>query len=200
MFKVDEKLDGTNLMTEHMGKEILESDTKNCGLTAPSGRHADALKLEVDLGGISKGSVLLVLALSCLPRLADAADASATELDAGAGVDSVTLVCYFTVMLVLVVGCCCCWAGVSFGRRLGRHKPVTRSVGTMTEALMWPSPTGGQLNLGSAPQMVWTTTRAATLPGTGCFHVEERCGGFANAGSLKMWRRCLRPECGGDLM
>ena len=63
---------------------------KTCGLIALSGRHADALKLEVDLGGISKGSVLLVLALSCLPRLADAADASATELDAG--VDSVTLV------------------------------------------------------------------------------------------------------------
>jgi hypothetical protein len=125
MFKVDEKLDGTNLVTEHMGKEILEGDTKYCGLIALSGRHADALKLGVDLGGIGRGLVLLVLALGCLPKFVDAADASATELDAGAGVDSVTLVCYLMAMLVLVVGCCCGWSGVYFGSRLERRKPMT---------------------------------------------------------------------------
>ena len=31
MFKVDEKLDGTNLMTEHMGKEILEKTRRTAG-------------------------------------------------------------------------------------------------------------------------------------------------------------------------
>ena len=115
MFQVDGKLNGANLMTKYMGKEILERDMKNCGLIALSGRHADALKLEVDLGTISKSSVLLVLTLSCLPKFADAADADATELDA-VGVDSATLVYYLMVMLVLVLGCYCCWAGVSFGR------------------------------------------------------------------------------------
>ena len=123
---------------------------KNCGLIALSGRHADALKLEVDLGSISKSSVLLVLTLSCLPKFADAADADATELDA-VGVDSATLVYYLMVMLVLVVGCYCCWAGVSFGRRLGRHRPETRSLGTMTEALIPPPPAGtDELAKGSA--------------------------------------------------
>ena len=149
---------------------------------------------------MSKGLVLLLLALSCLPKLADAADAGGTpELDAG--IDSVSLVLYLMMVLLLMVGGCCGWAGLSLGRRLGRQRSV-RSAGTMTEALI-PLPPPSQplpsrhLNLRRGPETVWTTSRAGTLPGVGCFHVDERCGGLSNAGGLKSWRRCLRPECGG---
>ena len=57
-------------MTKYMGRETLESDMSHCGLVTLDGRHVDALNLEVDLKSMSKGSVLLLLTLSSLPRLA----------------------------------------------------------------------------------------------------------------------------------
>ena len=201
MFKIDGKLNGANLMTKYMGKETLEADMASCGLVTLIGRHADALKLEVDLEGMSRGSVLLLLTLSCLPKLASAADVGvALEPD---DTNSLALVYYLVGLLVLIVGCCCCWAGAAIERRLGDRRTTTRSVGTTTEAAILPPPpplaTGGLSLTRRAPQSVRTTVRAGGLPGTGIFHIDMRCGGLSGADSLKTWRRCFRPECGGDI-
>jgi hypothetical protein len=142
-----------------------------------------ALKLEVDLETMSKGSVLLLLTLSSLPRLA-LADGVGDSLETD-DKTSMALTHFIIGMMVLVFGCCCCWAGAAIERRLGDHRQTTTcSVGMMTEdATMM------------APQSVWTTVKAGGLPGTGVFHVDLRCGGLNGAKGFKLWRRCFRPEC-----
>ena len=177
VFKIDGKLNGANLMTKYMGKETLETDMENCGLVTLIGRHADALKLEVDLVGMSKGSVLLLLTLSCLPKFASGADVGVV-LEPNVE-NSLTLAYYFVGLLALIAGCCCCWAGAAIERRLGNRKTTTRSVCTMTETAT------------ISPPSVWTTVRAGNLSGIGVFHTNRRCGGLSGADGLKAWRRCL---------
>ena len=185
MFKIDGKLNGANLMTKYMGKETLETDMASCGLVALTGRHSDTLKLEVDLESMSKGSVLLVLTLGCLPRLANAGDTCvALKPDA---TDSSAFAYCLVALLVLIFGCCCCWAGAEPRRRFGDRAEL-RSVGTMTEDATR-----------RAPQSIWTAVQAGGLPGTGVFHGDEHCGGLSGAHAIKFWRRCLRPECRGRL-
>ena len=80
----------------------------HCGLVTLDGRHVDALKLEVDLKSMSKGSVLLLLTLSSLPRLA-MADGVGDLLETD-DKTSMALTHFIIGMMVLVFGCCCCWA------------------------------------------------------------------------------------------
>ena len=142
-----------------------------------------------------------VLAWSCLPKLADAATA---EPETTAGIDPVALVYYLVATLVLTVGCCSCMVGVWLGRRFERGRlQRTRTARRVADEPIPPPPTQpppvvGQLGMRRAAPVVWTTTKAMTRPGAGVYHVDERCGGLASAGGLKTWRRCLRPECGGD--
>ncbi len=67
-FNVDGVEKGANVMTKHMGKEMLGNDVKNCGMTTLDGRCPDARKFEVDAASISKNSLLLVLTLASLCR------------------------------------------------------------------------------------------------------------------------------------
>ncbi len=182
VFKIDGKLNGANLMTKYMGKETLESDMAHCGLVTLAGWHVDGLKLEVDLESMSKGSVLLLLTLSSLPRLA-MADGVGDLLETD-DKTSMALTHFIMGMLVLVFGCCCCWAGAAYERLRGDHPASVRSVVMMTEdATMM------------RPQSVWTAVRTGGLPRTGVFHGDEHCGGLSGAHAIKFWRRCLRPEC-----
>ena len=142
-----------------------------------------ALKLAVDLEPMSKCSVLLLLTLCSLPRLA-LADGVGDPLES----DDKTSIA-FTLFIIwttcLVFARPCCWPGAATELCLGYHRQTTTcSVGMMTEdATMM------------APQSVWTTVKAGGLPGTGVFHVDLRCGGLNGAKGFKLWRRCFRPEC-----
>ena len=125
--------------------------------------------------------------------------------------DSVQLVYQLIFGLLVAVGSCCCWLGSSLGRRLGVRKSEMRTIGTMTDEVAGqrvqqaqppPFTVIGLERVRRQPQtqMMWTSVRAASISGTGCFHTSEACGSLANAGARKAWRRCLRPECGGELV
>ena len=182
VFKIDGKLNGANLMTKYMGKETLESDMAHCGLVTLAGRHVDALKLEVDLESMSKGSVLLLLTLSSLPRLA-LADGVGDLLETD-DKTSMALTYFIIGMMVLVFGCCCCWAGAAYERLRGDRPASVRSVGMMTEE-----------TTRRAPESIWTTVQSGGLAGTGVYHVDLQCGGLSGAKGFKLWRKCFRPEC-----
>ncbi len=149
---------------------------------------------------MNKRYVLYLLILSCLPKLASADEVGvALEPDA---TDPLALVYYFVRLLVLIFGCCCCWAVAEFERRFG-DRATTHSVGTMTEdAISPPAPplaTGGLCLTRRAPQSVWTTVQASSSSRTGVFHTDVRCGGLSGAYGLKTWRRCFRSECGDKI-
>ena len=128
--------------------------------------------------------------------MADAASTRPTELNED---NHMALALYLIAALILLVGCCCGWVGLSLGRRFGPSLN-TRSVGTMTETIPPPPPQPaavGRLTLRRIPEMTWTTVRAVMVAGNGVFHVNESCGSLAHAGGVKAWKRCLKPECGG---
>ena len=178
--KIDGKLNGANLMTKYRGKETLESDVAHCGLVTLAGRHLDALKLEVDLESMSKGSVLLLLTLSSLPRLA-MADGVGDLLETD-DKTSMALTYFIIGMMVLVFGCCCCWAGAAYERL--RPVILMKDKSVMTEETMR-----------RVPESIWTTVQSGGLAETGVYHVDLRCGGLSGANGFKLWRRSLRHEC-----
>ena len=184
VFKIDGKLNGANLMTKYMGRETLESDMSHCGLVTLDGRHVDALKLEVDLKSVSKGSVLLLLTLSSLPRLA-LADGVGDLLETD-DKTSMALTYFIIGMMVLVFGCWCYWAGAAYGRV--RPVSLMKDKSVMTEETMR-----------RVPESIWTTVQSGGLAGIGVYHVDLRCGGLSGAKGFKLWRKCFRPEGRGKV-
>ena len=145
-----------------------------------------------------KSSLLLVLALGCLPGATAATTAETVALSSGEPDYMMIAVCLM-VAIAAVVGGCCGWAGYRIGRWVERRTPTTRAVGIMTEQLI-PVPPPPQPPVPAArpvqrrfPETVWTTRSSGT-----CFHAEQMCGGMSNAGSKQSWRRCFTCTGGAE--
>ena len=186
------------LEANHISKKMLQvKDKKEHGVN--TARHyLEANHISKNLCLRLKSSLLLVLALGCLPGATAATTAETVALSSGEPDYMMIAVCLM-VAIAAVVGGCCGWAGYRIGRWVERRTPTTRAVGIMTEQLI-PVPPPPQPPVPAArpvqrrfPETVWTTRSSGT-----CFHAEQMCGGMSNAGSKQSWRRCFTCTGGAE--
>ena len=128
VYKVDGKLNKANLMTKHMGKEQLESDTKACNLKVLDGRHPKALKLEIDLDSMSKASLLLLMvAVPTTNGLNEMAVYQGSDnYNTGGGIPTCVLIVIGVVMIFVLT--------YRFGVARGRHLEKAEAKKTEAEA------------------------------------------------------------------
>ena len=168
-------------MTKNMGKSTLETDMKNCGMIELQGRHAAALKLEVDTASISRNSILLVMTLANLPILAGGLEE--IQLDQTDDDKLPLLILLWPFLMTILFGL---MLGSYVGYKLGYRAGTKACEQTPTETTVVPTAVTAAVRR-QVPRSIYISGGNRGC----CYRLETGCTGLNNSrGRPRSMRAC----------